>query len=798
MTSEENLKELLLARSEEVQINDMINQFKRKIAVETQLNISALAMSRAHTDPSSIVQAQEEADSVEILAPVSIEFFKSLIVTLKINEAPPQNYQKLLESETECNAVIEEYEYKMEEQKELKKYAESHLQQQPNNDKIIHDIQVADRRIELFSKELIKALGYYREVGVALCDCFVEGMIKFIEVHSGKLITDFGYTDLRIETEQAEDYESLKKKTNNRNSSTYPPSGNSFSSTSDVLNREDRNSVSSQGRPSNMQHSPVPAPAQFQNNPNRNSGEAPRSGSYPLPNQPQVQAQQKQNSYYAGQTPNQPKGQPNPYQHLQQPPNQFNPQAQPQPQTQAPQPPPKQNPQSPTEPQLQNQFMQGRPSVGIQRDSTGKQLNQRLDSVNSSILSGPPKMTRNSIMSVPGLSNFSTLSSPTLPQVPQGLFRMDIEEVRAVNPGLTSEEFEGLVRENARLNEKCSLLQKEMLDKGVDNLYFTVADQLSNAKIHIGELEKENAKLLQLDSNQSQDNWRLNWIEKLQTRLNYLEKLNEDKDKPEKLMLHSMIASLNTKLPEDSLVDVTASEMLKMSQEIVQKEEHIQKLEAKLNAVDAPGTPVVNNELQGKVDILEAEKKELINLNEGLNEKVNSLTATLTTLKKEYSEFKDVPIPEQPKQDMSEIRNLQLKLSSTNSELEKLRQWHQKALELMDSNSKLQSEKNEVDSMVFKFKAQLKNSTRKLTEQTEQLEVLQKEKTELEAEVKKLQEHLSEKLNISNSDDLFKVNEALSVKVAEYEVRLESLNNMYKMECARAESLKKTLDELVE
>ncbi|KAJ3262486.1 hypothetical protein HK103_000015 [Boothiomyces macroporosus] len=763
MSSEENLKELLLARSEEVQINDMINQFKKKIAVETQLNISALAMSRAHTDPS--------------------KFFKSLIVSLKINDTPPQNYQKLLESETECNAVIEEYEYKMEEQKELKKYAESHLQQQPNNDKIIHDIQVADRRIELFSKELIKALGYYREVGVALCDCFVEGMIKFIEVYSGKLITDFGYTDLRIETEQSEDYESLKKRSN-RNSTT----NNSFSSTSEALNRDDRNSVVSQGRPSN---SPVPAAGQFQNA-KRNSGESQRSGSYPQPAQSLVQTQQKQNSFYGGQPLNQTNGKPNPYQQFQQPPNQTKPpNQQPPPQNQQPQP----QIQSPTD--SQNQFVQARPSVGIQRDATGKQLNQRLDSVNSSVLSGPPKMTRNSIMSVPGLSNLSTISSPTLPQVPHGLFKMDIEEVRAVNPGISSEEYEALVRENARLNEKCTLLQKEMLDKGVDNLYFTVADQLSSAKIHIGELEKENAKLLQLDSRQSQDHWRLNWIEKLQTRLVYLEKLHGEKDKPEVLMLQAMVASLNSKLPEDSLADVTAGEMLKMRQEINLKDEEIQKLEAKL-ATDTPNTPVINNELQGKVDILEAEKKELISLNEGLNDKVASLTSTLAALKKEHSELKDIPIPEAPKQDQTELRNLQLKLSSTSSELEKLKQWHQKALELMDNNSKLQAEKNEVDSMVFKFKAQLKNSTRKLTEQTQQLEVLQKEKSELEAEVKKLQEQLNQKSNISSADDLFKVNEALSVKVAEYEVRIESLNNMYKMECARAESLKKTLDELVE
>ncbi|KAJ3262489.1 hypothetical protein HK103_000018 [Boothiomyces macroporosus] len=764
--------QLMQYRKDEDEISNFINQYSEKMNQETAFLQSAEQMARAHTDPASILKAQEEIEqSRHRLNQWTNELYKFLVHMQELsqirrkaeldilrgimvpNEPFPKNIVEIQDIEGRIKVAISQYQTNLMNETTSRENAIRVLNsnQAPDRNLVIKDIQIYEARIYQLNSDLIKCLTDYKIISLQLTEAEIRWTIEFIERATQRPITSFGYIPhvpgqgLQVQQSQQQ----------------FQQSPQQFQQT----------------------------PQQFQQSP-----------------------QQFQQATLGAQA----------------------------------SPPVASNPQFQESPIPGNTLPRNAAQQPMTTPSPAQMAQQAF---------GQP----------------ATAAQTAVPQ--ENALSIEIEPLKDFPNGIPKEEYARIVSERNKYGEMCQFLAGDMLKNGVDAMYITVANQLTDereksraAESQVATLRNQVATLkdeierlkktptaapipapVVLQAKDSEE-WKEKWQNQLESKIAFLQvRLQNPPSADSKSLMEKemwinqeMLDSLKVQIEKD-IVKLTKQDYERLKKEVVESKEDVAILEeeaakfteiqenlesqiqqqkseiSKLkeemqNVAPAENQPAVApgslEDYQLKEKELQAQVDTLVNENSILHKQKLDLEAKITTL-----ETSSTVVPTSPTISSkelistnlleSEIRKLNLKVSALSSDLAAASGWESTASKLTEDVDKLTNERNEIQSQLFVVKAQYKQASKKVETLSESVRELQTSLAHYKSESERLKEELEIALNqppsnVPEFDTLLAERDQLASSLNETKIALAGLQSKYQIELANVASLKKTLQELTE
>ncbi|KAJ3322946.1 hypothetical protein HDV06_002605 [Boothiomyces sp. JEL0866] len=748
--------QLLQYRKDEDEISNFINQYTEKMNQESTFLQSAEQMARAHTDPPKsrhrlnqwtnelykfLVHMQELS---QIRRKAELDILRSIMMP---NEAPPQDIAQLQHIESQIKIAIGEFQGNLAKETESRENAIRVLNsnQAPDRNLVIKDIQIFETRIQQLNIDLIKCLTDFKTISLQLTEAEVRWTIQVIERATQRPITSFGYIP----------------------------------------------HVPGQG----------------------------------------LQLQQPQ-----AQTPQQPPAQ----QFQQQPMQQF-----------------QQQPQFGSQASSPVQFRESPiPGNTIPRNAAQQPTTTQSPAQMAQQAFGPPQ----------------PVQQTTVP--PESMLDIQIEPLKDFPNGVPTEEYARILSARNKLGEMCQYLASDMMKNGVDAMYITVANQLTEErektrasqneiatlKNQVATLQDEIERLKKtpaaapipapvvLQAKES-DDWKAKWQNQLESKISFLQvRLQNPPSADSKSLMEKemwinqeMLDSLKVQIEKD-VVKLTKQDYDRLKKEVVESKEDVSILEEEANkfaeiqenlesqiqqqkteisklkeelqnaepVVANPPPPVAGSleELQLKERELQAQVDTLVNENSTLHKQKLDLEAKITTLESSSNAVPTSPVISSKELIStnlleSEIRKLNLKVSTLSSDLAAASGWESTASKLTQEVDQLTNERNEMQSQLFVVKAQYKQAAKKVETLSESVRELQTSLAHYKSESERLKEELEIALNqppsnVAEFDTLLAERDQLASSLNESKIALAGLQSKYQIELANVASLKKTLQELTE
>ncbi|KAJ3276325.1 hypothetical protein HDV01_004948 [Terramyces sp. JEL0728] len=449
----------------------------------------------------------------------------------------------------------------------------------------------------------------------------------------------------------------------------------------------------------------------------------------------------------------------------------------------------------------------------------------------------------------------------------QNKLDIKMETIRDFPNGIPKEEYVRAINERNKYADMCQLFSADMMRNGIDSMYITVADQLTAAreeartsqstistlenqvatlKDEIDRLKKTTAAPIPapvVSQKKESDEWKIKWQNQLESKIAFLQvRLQNPPSADSKSLMEKemwinqeMLDSLKVQI-EKEIVKLAKQDYERLKKEVVESKEDvaileeeaakfaeiqenletqvqlqkvdIQKLKADAKSAEA-APPVTGSleelqlkerELQAQVDTLANENSILHKQKLGLESKIATIESSSGAPTSPVVSSKDLISTNLLE---SEIRKLNLKVSTLSSDLAAASGWEATASKLTKEVDDLTNERNAMQSQLFVVKAQYKQASKKVETLSESVRELQTSFAHYKSESERLKEELEIAMNqppanVAEFDTLLAERDQLASSLNETKIALAGLQSKYQIEVANVASLKKTLQELTE